>query len=555
MILPKILIFVNVLTTAIAGSSPIIIRVRTTDGSVLRVPLPDDDASSTLGSILTSAGFDLDGADGESTSWKCRVGPPGKSSGNSSEILDLSSSGRDRRKTAADLGLKNGSMITILPPPTPKSGNDESNEGKPESERIDADRYDPFPELAKSTSFSAASRRARAISRGVSRGMSYGDISRVRSAMHAVEHQQEGPLTRVYVCRVGAAKFQSHCLVHPPKKKKSKGGAGSGSDEPRVENRVGLLFGTVNRERVDQSRKVARTSLSTPREDQKMCEVAKVHAIWEPPLQSPLLNGKHYDEDCLLSTYAVVNEDAKPSTKKRESATERALRVAGWLGLRPVGWIFSYADEDRHEDGDALPVHGRDAAVGAKLQIETMKRYGRDEGRKFITLALDGRIGATEAFQLSDVCVQMVAENVLSPPVVDESLHSTRFVTLNDPVVVSGEETKKLDSVLLLVNTAMLSHVGSYSGGEKAPIGGNVKRSNGALLVKTKTRILTALQKGEGELEELCDFDVLMALDAMLGREDSEQLCLLVKKFARGQRKGTVLGDHLKLTLLSALGG
>mmetsp|Transcript_13753 Transcript_13753/g.26862 ORF Transcript_13753/g.26862 Transcript_13753/m.26862 type:complete len:553 (-) Transcript_13753:50-1708(-) len=552
MIIPTILLLVSFYTTAIAGSPTIIIRVRTTDGSVLRVPLPEDDASTTLASILTSAGFDLDGADDESTNWKCRVGPPGKTSGNDAEIFDVSPTGGDRHKTAADLGLKHGSMITILPPTAPKRDNDESNNPKQDPEPIDAHRFDPFPDLAKSTSFSAASRRARAISRGVSRGMSYGDISRVHSTMHAVEHQQEGPLTRVYVCRVGAAKFQSHCLVHPPKKKKSKGG-GSGA-EPRVENRVGLLFGTINKERVDQSRKVARTSLSTPREDQKMCEVAKVHAVWEPPLQSPSLNGKHYDEECLLSTYQGYEEE-KPSTKKRESATERALRVAGWLGLRPVGWIFSYADEDRHEDGDALPVHGRDAAVGAKLQIETMKRYGRDEGRKFITLALDGRIGATEAFQLSDVCVQMVAENVLSPPVVDESLQSTRFLTLKDPVVVSGEETKKLDSVLLLVNTAMLSHVGSYSGGENAPIGGNVKRSNGALLVKTKTRILTALQKGEGELEELCDFDILMALDAMLCPEDSEQICAIVKKFARGQRKGTALSEHLKLTLLSVLGG
>jgi len=230
--------------------------------------------------------------------------------------------------------------------------------------------------------------------------------------------------------------------------------------------------------------------------------------------------------------------------------------VASYLGLRPLGWMFSYADDDRHEDGDALPVHGRDAVIGAKLQIETMKRMGREEGCKFVTLALDGRLGACEAFQLSDVCVQMVAENVLSSPVVDEALQSTRFMKLKDPVEVSGEETKKLDSVLLLVNTAMLSHVGLYSGGTNAPAGGTVKRGSGALLVKTRKRILAAMEQGgNAVLTELCDFDTLLALDSLIGREDSEKLCLLVRKYARGQKKGTVLDGHLRLTLQSVLGG
>ena len=533
---------------SVIARTPTIIRVRTVDGSVLRVPLPDDDSSTTLSSILTAAGVELcDSNDDDTAAIQCQVGVPGKSKGGDASMLDISSSGEDRHRTAADLGLQHGSMITLIPRPSPKKSDDESKDIEDPNNN---DRFDPFPDLAKSTSFSAAARRAKAISRGVSRGMSYGDISRVRSTMHTVEHQPEGPLTRVYVCRVGAARFQSHCIVNPPaKKKKSK----SKEEVARVENRVGLLFGTINKERVDQSRKVARTSLSSAREDQKMCEVAKVHAIWEPPLQSPSLKGKHYDENCILSTYIGDNPDGNKVLK--ESATDRAIRVAGWLGLKPMGWIFSYADDDRHEDGDALPVHGRDAIVGAKLQIETMKREGREEGKKFVTLALDGRIGACEAFQLSDVCVQMVAEGVLSSPIVDESLQSTRFIDLRDPVVVSAEETKRLDSVLLLVNTAMLSHVGLYSGGENAAVGGSVKRSNGALLVKTKKRILSALDQGKGGLEDLCDFDVLLALDAMISREDSEKLCSLVKKFARGQKKGTVLGDHLKLTLQSVLGG
>jgi hypothetical protein len=104
----------------------------------------------------------------------------------------------------------------------------------------------------------------------------------------------------------------------------------------------------------------------------------------------------------------------------------------------------------------------------------------------------------------------------------------------------------------------MLSHVGLYSGGAAA-IGGNVKRSSGALLVKMRKRILAALEQRHGNdgalLEELCDFDVLLALDSLMGRDDSEKLCSMVKKYASGQRKSTVLDDHLRLKLQTVIDG
>ena len=101
--------------------------------------------------------------------------------------------------------------------------------------------------------------------------------------------------------------------------------------------------------------------------------------------------------------------------------------------------------------------------VGSKLQIATMKRMGREEGCKFVTLALDGRIGATEAFQLSDVCVQMVAENVLSPPISDEAKQSTRFIDLKDPVVISGEEKKDTYRYAMMIKeTAVVDGQGRF---------------------------------------------------------------------------------------------
>jgi len=541
------LIITLVLATTTIAATTTVLRIRTADRGVIRVPLPNDDPNTTFASILASAGVAFSD-DGSVADLKCQLSLPGSADG-VSVTLDLSPGGTDRDKTAAELGLKHGSIITILPPSL-ESAN-KSGSGRCHSkENNNNERFDPFPHLAKSAS---ASRRSRALTRSVNRGMTYGDISRMQSAMHTVEAQSKGPLTRVYVCSVGASRFRNHCTINSAK---------------AMENRVALLFGTINKEAVDTNKaKKARTSLSSTIQEDRMCEVARVHAIWEPPSQKPTLGGSCYDVECLFLD--EDNDDGGiPSSTRKETATQSATRVAGWLGLRPVGWMFSYSDDrNRHEDdegGASLPVHGHDAIMGAKLQIEQMKCSGREDGRRFVTLALDCREGATEAFQLSDTCVQMVAEGVLSvpsPAVVDNedtSLPSTRFITLMDPVIVSGEETKLLDSVLLLVNLAMLSHVGLYSGGAAA-IGGNVKRSSGALLVKTRKRILATLEQRHGNdgalLEELCDFDVLLALDSLMGREDSEKLCSMVRKYASGQRKSTVLDDHLRLKLQTVIDG
>jgi hypothetical protein len=92
----------------------------------------------------------------------------------------------------------------------------------------------------------------------------------------------------------------------------------------------------------------------------------------------------------------------------------------------------------------------------------------------------------------------MVSDDVLYVPVVHEKLTSTRFISLKEPVVVSGEEAKRSDSVLLLINTAMLSHVGLYSGGEDAPFGGSVQKGSGTLLFKAQKRTLSVLENSNG---------------------------------------------------------
>jgi hypothetical protein len=193
--------------------------------------------------------------------------------------------------------------------------------------------------------------------------------------------------------------------------------------------------------------------------------------------------------------------------------------------------------------------------------------------------------GMTESFQYSNVCVQMVAEGVLSLPEQSPSQQqqddgNTRLAKLQTPVLVSDEETTILDTVLLLINLAMFSHVGLYSGDVTATGGSSVKRSTGELLSKTRKRILTLLLEAKKKrdnidnnnhddddeelLKLLCDFDILLALDVLLDRDDSEKLCLLVKQYAtttvknkktttKKKKKPIVLDEQLRLTLQSVL--
>jgi len=121
---------------------------------------------------------------------------------------------------------------------------------------------------------------------------------------------------------------------------------------------------------------------------------------------------------------------------------------------------------------------------------------------------------------------------------------------------VDSKETTELDSVLCLVNTALLSQNGRHSGKE----GINPVKKTGGLTAKAKKGILNLLDQRSGEndgplLEELCDFTILMALDKVLGQEDMDELCALVQKYSRGQKKGTTVEKKLKRALHSVLLG
>eukprot|EP00536_Pseudo-nitzschia_multiseries_P007330 jgi/Psemu1/195418/e_gw1.172.45.1 len=535
-----VLLLCGIPSGASSNPSSMVLRVRLADGSMERIQVEEgkedtltledvlkpfgvpDDASVTIGTTKTNAAKD--------------------------EIL-------------AKLGIRHGSMITVMAPKDKGSSDGDSDgDAKPTSRfarrKADAMKrvgWNPYPDLAKdydSVVIETAKRRSSRSS------MSYKDISKLQSSLHVVDPQREGPLKRFYMCRVSAERFYSNGVVAASKKSKKK--------QTQYNCRVGLLLGTIQKERVDQRPKKARTSLSSQTADSEYCTVAKVQAVWEPPGQNPS-SDKLYDAKLAASMLA---DDKK-----------RMKTIADHLGLVPLGWIFSYRD-DRLEENNSFSTEGPqalfglDVALGGKLKIQNMKdrRYDDDvdlKGDRFVTLAMDATTGATEAFQLSDVCVQMVHEDLFEK-VTDIDAASAKanppVVPMRHAVLVDGKETKLLDSVLCLVNTAVLSHVGSYSG-HATSSSTAVKKINGSLTNKTKKLLLKSLESSDANdfLQEVCDFSVLLALDQLLSQArsktskdneheaDMEKLCGLVRKWARGQKKGTTIDPKFKRKLQTYL--
>jgi hypothetical protein len=67
-------------------------------------------------------------------------------------------------------------------------------------------------------------------------------------------------------------------------------------------------------------------------------------------------------------------------------------------------------------------------------------------------------------------------------------------------VVLDGKETRQLDSVLCLSNTAMLSHEGSFAGNALA--GSSSVKKNGSLTNKARKAILKAMDSDDDSSQD-----------------------------------------------------
>jgi hypothetical protein len=187
--------------------------------------------------------------------------------------------------------------------------------------------------------------------------------------LHIIEPQSTSSTTdvvkRVYVCEISAAKFRNHCIISTTAaatatKKKRKAATATSI----MENRVGLLFGTVEK----SSNNVANNGIINSRSRKTMSNsgssddenIVNVHAIWEPTNQNSSSNQyvDHYDDTCLLLPPSTATASARTTNEENEVVNEeeeevdiqRAIRIGRWLGLRPVGWIFSYTNDRTKEE-------------------------------------------------------------------------------------------------------------------------------------------------------------------------------------------------------------
>lgn len=601
-------------SSAPSEASGMVLRIRLPDGSMerVRLPCPGAEFDTTLGDLLAAAGVTI--PDGGSAA--ILVGGKTKGDDDDEEAKAVASAS-PTTTLLSDLGVRHGSVITVRPAREIVGGSSGGGGGEKTTNRSSpppsppaSSSWDPFPDLAREKSHMDAVRRAKT-SRSVRRGMSYGDVARMQEAMHSVEPQMEGPVKRLYMCETSAGRFHSGCQATTSTSTTSTTSTTRRNNNNNSSCRVGLLLGTIHRERVDSRPKRARTSLSSTTADSDYCTVAKVQTVWEPPAQSSL-----------ASQGAPLLYDV-PLAEGMLRDHPRVVAVADHLGLLPVGWIFSYDDErsrgggggggnnskgrkgrtdnndnNNNDQDDSLPVWGLDVATGARLQIDNMRRRQQQQqqqqqeqqerGQVFVTLAMDATTGATEAFQLSDVAVQMVDEGMFAihhrddVDDVDGGRATTKTTTKEGPgaakttpdnpnprvvpmrraVLVDGRETRELDSVLCLVNTALLSHVGTFAGGGNggtasaaAAAAGPIKRGTGRLTKRAKASLLAALMGTDDRalLEGLCDFNVLLALDRALTPDETEELCSTVRRWARGQKQGTKVGQKLKLKLQGIL--
>eukprot|EP00547_Thalassionema_nitzschioides_P016334 CAMPEP_0194253922 /NCGR_PEP_ID=MMETSP0158-20130606/30932_1 /TAXON_ID=33649 /ORGANISM="Thalassionema nitzschioides, Strain L26-B" /LENGTH=493 /DNA_ID=CAMNT_0038991775 /DNA_START=30 /DNA_END=1508 /DNA_ORIENTATION=+ len=484
------LFLVLILVQKIQGS-PFILRIRWPNGSMGKIMINEKSDSSSLRSILAghpqySSLLSSSNNDNNNQPFK---------------IQDKDNTMIDDTKSLTELGLKHGSLLSIISKSSSDSKEKTSSLSARKRKEV-ASSFQPFPDLAKKDATRARYDMARQKkNRGVH---SYTDLLDRQSNSHVVEPQGAGPIHRVYMCATSAQRFHAS----------------------KNTNKVGLLFGTVQRERKEAtSRRKIQTSLSSQPKAEDFCQVVKVHTIWEPPSS---LNQKQTKNKVGYSNHFLL---------KQSEAMKRVQKVASYLGLKPIGWIFAYGDEEKElpknnaNDKTSVVITGKDLTIGAQLQIQQMQQRGREDGAKFVTLAMQASDGATEAFQISDVCVQMASEGILTPS-------KSNIISTIHEIVVDGKETKQLESVLCLINTALLSHEGMYvAHSEQKP---TVKSKTGTLTLKIKKALLKAVEetmaKGSNDdsslLSLLCDFPTLLALDTLLADDEQTQdICRSVSKW------------------------
>jgi hypothetical protein len=503
----------------------IILRVRSLNGSLQRLKLTREIQKMTIAELLQSLGH-LERTTNQAS----------RTAGTTPAVQLDGTYVASLESLVSELpNVKHGSLLTILqssivkekeePTKTKKAGaakgNSKTNDGvfdeEDDKNENDDASFVPFPDLAKRWN----DRRYRATNNN--KPTSYAALSAYRDAtVHRIDEvSQPKRIEQVYICPAIARRFVDTAADDE-----------SSSASLSLSSDGALILGTIGR----QHKTKPRHSLDD--NTHKSTLIAKSHAI-------------------------VIPAEEKDDVWKD---------VASYLGLQVIGWMVASTAND---DGALWPTNSA-ILRAARYQINVMRKAQQQQSTPFegfCTIAMDRSSGATEVYQLTDVTVQMAAEGLFHDIIPNNNNDTGRItdtttespppdqLTTKHPIWVDGGESTSLDTLLCLVNTAVVSHTGWYTKVKRS-----VKKKNGRLTKAARTKLLAALLQDQDDdnnnddavaLDLLCDFDLLVVLVRMLRQrpgqppptdddDDGRELCQTVQQFAKGRKRTTKLNPALR---------
>ncbi|GAB0491158.1 hypothetical protein MMPV_002408 [Pyropia vietnamensis] len=243
-----------------------------------------------------------------------------------------------------------------------------------------------------------------------------------------------------------------------------------------------------------------------PSEGEVRPKDVRVEVIYEPPQMG---DGETYrlgeDSGDANGTAAGDTVSGSGSGGASVDMDSRAERLAGWLGLRQVGIVFSARPR-------RCLLSGRDVAVVAEAVLSVERRYGTAAAASFVaivvTLAEDGQT-LFEAYQVSEQAVAMVRAGVVKPAA-EQKPNSGKLLT-SEPVFVEGKEVTAVHTEFFLVNVRIRAHEGWLR--SAFPV------ENRELAPQTVGHMASALDKGLPFYRRVSDFHLLLFLSNMLDME------------------------------------
>lgn len=273
------------------------------------------------------------------------------------------------------------------------------------------------------------------------------------------------------------------------------------------QRRYGFLYGTVDRQPHDSDEQDNRPKV-------------KVEAIYEPPQQ--------------------VDPDAAEGYQELDDPNEEAVeQIAQWLGWKKVGWIFGHEPREPGWNFSSAEI-----IAAAEYQLEAASGVN---DTPFVTIKVtqgeDGLV-SVEAFQVSQQCMSMVAEEAL------EIGENPKQCVVNDTftAIQEGKESKNIENDFFLTVVPIVQHTSETFVTEFPKLNREFDErvpSHDAL----KRQLSKAGQAGWTFEDRLADFHLLLYISRFLDLDnDMAKICQALRERDRP------LDDGYKLILKSMAG-